>query len=121
MSDSLLDPIVTDLANELVNSDTAMYWDGYIRADQAASDEDKVFLWRRGGLYRARLGIESGSPHVLELMNKKITPVQIRTALTNLARVGIKTSTYWVIGFPGETEEDFQQTLDILEELKEEI
>jgi radical SAM superfamily enzyme YgiQ (UPF0313 family) len=121
MTDSLLNPIVTDLAGELIDSDTAIYWDGYLRADNLACDEENVFLWRRGGFYRARLGIESGSPRILQAMDKHITPHQIRTAVSNLARAGIKTSTYWVIGYPGETEADFQASLDIIEELKDDI
>ncbi|MCP4157634.1 MAG: radical SAM protein, partial [bacterium] len=34
---------------------------------------------------------------------------------------GIKTTTYWVVGHPGETEEDFQATLDLIAELKDDI
>jgi len=44
---------------------------------------------------------------------------QIKAAVTSLASAGIKTTTYWVIGYPGETEEDFQQTLALIEEMKD--
>ena len=54
-------------------------------------------------------------------MGKKITPAQIREAVSALAQAGIKTTTYWVIGYPGETEEDFQQTLDLVEEMKDDL
>jgi radical SAM superfamily enzyme YgiQ (UPF0313 family) len=54
-------------------------------------------------------------------MNKKITVEQIKTALSALAYAGIKTTTYWIIGYPGETEEDFRQTLELIEELKDDI
>lgn len=121
MSDSILNPIASDLAKELINLDVALYWDGYIRADKEVCDPETTMLWRRGGLYRARLGIESGSEKVLEKMNKRLTPQQIKSALFNLSHAGIKTSTYWVIGYPGETEQDFQETLNILEELKDHI
>jgi len=121
MSDSLLNPIVDELSRELIDADITIYWDGYLRADKHACDPDNTFLWRRGGFYRARMGIESGSPQVLKLMDKRITPEQIRTAIANLALAGIKTSTYWVIGYPGETEADFQATLDIIEEMKENL
>jgi len=121
MCDSILNPIVTDLARAFTDSEIALYWDGYLKVDSRVCDGENTFLWRRGGFYRARLGIESGSPATLEAMDKKITPGQIRTALANLAHAGIKTSTYWVVGFPGETEEDFLQTLDLIEELKDDI
>jgi radical SAM superfamily enzyme YgiQ (UPF0313 family) len=121
MGDSLLNPIVTDLANEFILSGVAVYWDGYLRADRPVCSKENTLLWRRGGFYRARLGLESGSPRVLDLMRKKITCQQIKAAVSALAYAGIKTTTYWVVGYPGETEKDFQQTLDLIEELKNDI
>lgn len=121
MCDSLLNPIAADLAGGLIESGVSIYWDGYFRADAQVCSIDNTLHWRRGGLYRARLGIESGSPRVLELMGKKISPKQIKSAISSLAHAGIKTTTYWVIGHPGETEADFQQTLDIIEELRDVI
>ncbi len=58
---------------------------------------------------------------MLELMNKKITPDLIKSALSGLAHAGIKTTTYWVVGFPGETEVDFQETLDLITEMADDI
>jgi len=57
----------------------------------------------------------------LQAMGKRINPEQIKESILSLAYAGIKTTTYWVIGYPGETEEDFQQTLHLIEELKDEI
>lgn len=118
MTDSLMNPILTDLANELISRGLSLYYDGYYKVDNAVLDMNNTMLWRKSGLYRVRLGIESGSQKVLNLMHKGITREQIRGALTGFALAGIKTTTYWVIGHPGETEEDFQMTLDLLEELK---
>lgn len=121
MSDLLMNPIATDLANELIKSDISVYWDTHFRIDKEICDTKKTLLWRRGGLYRVQLGTESGSQRVLNLMGKKITVEQITAALSALAYAGIKTTTYWVIGYPGETEEDFQLTLDLIEKLRSDI
>lgn len=121
MSDSLLNPIVTPLAEEIAQSGISIYWDGYLRADKHVCNTENTMLWRRGGFYRARLGLESGSERILKAMGKKITPGQIKDAVSSLASAGIKTTTYWVIGHPGETEQDFQDTLDLLEEVKDDI
>jgi hypothetical protein len=121
MTDTGMNPIITDLAREFIKSGTSLYWDGYLRVDDAGGDIENTLLWRRGGYYRARLGVESGSQHVLGLMNKEITVEQTKAAITSLAYAGIKTTTYWVVGHPGETEADFRQTLDLLEELKDDI
>jgi len=121
LSDLLLNPIISDLANELINSGISIYWDGCLRADKDTCSIKNTQLWRRGGFYRARLGLESGSPHVLKLMGKKVIPGQIKEALSCLAFAGIQTTTLWIVGYPGETEEDFVQTLELIEELKEDI
>lgn len=121
MCDSLLNPVVADLAEAIRQSGTIVYWDGYLRADKPVGDIENTMAWRRGGFYKAKLGIESGSPRILEAMDKKINVEQIKNAVSSLAYAGIKTSTCWVIGHPGETEEDFQQTLDLIEELKDDI
>ena len=121
MCDSLLNPVIDGLAGELIKTGVSIYWDGYLRVDNANCDIKKTMFWRQGGFYRARLGIESGSPHVLELMGKKISPDHVRLTLAALAEAGIKTTTYWVIGHPGETETDFKQTLELVKELKDDI
>jgi radical SAM superfamily enzyme YgiQ (UPF0313 family) len=119
--DSLLNPIITDLSNALIESDAHVRWDAYIRVSDEVCSIDNVKKWRRAGFYRARLGIESGSSDVLKRMNKCITTQQIKYALRNLAECGIKTTTYWIVGFPGETEKDFSETIDLLVELKDYI
>lgn len=121
LADSLINPMIMDLSHELIKRDKNLYWDVYLRADPEVCNEENTSLWRRGGFYRARLGIESGSQHVLNLMNKKTTPAQIKQALKCLANVGIKTTTYWVVGHPGETEADFQETLRFMEEIQDYI
>ena len=121
MSDSLLNPVVTELSRRLVEEDISIYWDGYLRADAPAGDTENTRLWRQGGFYRARLGMESGSRRVLDLMNKNTTVERMKAAVSGLAHAGIKTTTYWVVGFPGETEPDFQETLDFLEEMADDI
>ncbi len=121
MGESILNPIVDDLASELSSSGLSLYWDGYLRVDPCVIVERNAAKWRDAGFYRARLGLESGSPHVLDLMGKKISPALMAESLAKLAGAGIKTTTYWVVGHPGETEEDFQQTLDFLEANAENI
>lgn len=119
--DSLLNPIITDLAREFIEKDICIYWDGSLRVSPAVCNIDNTTFWRKGGFYRAHLGIESGSQAVLDAMDKRITLDQIKTAISCLANAGIKTTTFWVVGYPGETEEDFRQSLKLAEELKEDI
>lgn len=121
MTDSLINKTVEDLSTELIKNELSLYYDGYFRIDQPSTLIENTLKWRKSGLYRVRIGVESGSQKVLDLMNKKITIDQIKASLTALAYAGIKTTTYWVIGYPGETEKDFEDTLRFVEEMKNQI
>lgn len=121
MTDALVNPLMTELAEAMIQSGMSMYMDGYLRVSKEMCDPEKALLWRRGGLYRVRIGIETGSQRVLDLMGKKITPEQSKAVLSSMAFAGIKTTAYFVIGYPGETEEDFQKTLDFVAEMKDDI
>ena len=121
LTDCLINPTATHLAEEVIGRGLDIYWDVYIKVDKEVCDRETALLWRKGGFYRARLGIESGSPNMLKIIDKKITVDQIKEAIISLASVGIKTTTYWIAGHPGESEEDFQQTLDLVEELQDYI
>ena len=121
LTDCLINPVVSDLAREMIARDINIYWDVYLKVDKFTCDPEYALLWRRGGFYRARVGIETGSQRVLDLMDKRITIEQSKAALSSLASVGIKTTTYWAVGHPGETEADFQATLDFLREMQDDI
>lgn len=116
LGDSLINLYVQDLSEYLVQKGPKIYFDGYLRAEKPVTIRENTRLWAQAGLYRVRLGMESASPQVLKLMNKKITPNNMCECLKSLSNAGIRTTTYWVVGFPGETEEDFQATLDFIKE-----
>lgn len=119
--DSILNPVISELAQELLRLDTPIYWDGSLRVSDDVSNIQNTLLWRKSGFYRARIGIETGSQRLLNVMDKKITVEQIKSSVSSLANAGIKTTTFWIIGYPGETEQDFQETLNLVEELKDDL
>lgn len=121
LTDCLINPLIDGLSETLTARKKQFYWDVYIKVDKNICDFSKVIKWRKAGFYRARLGIESGSQRLLDIIDKKITVEQIKQSIVNLANAGIKTTTYWISGHPDETEEDFSQTLMLLEELQDYI
>jgi radical SAM superfamily enzyme YgiQ (UPF0313 family) len=121
MCDSLLNPVIADLTTHLIEADLPLYWGGYLRVDKHVCNPQNTSKWRQSGFYRARLGIESGSQRILDRMDKKIDIPQIKAAISGLANAGIKTTVMFVIGYPGETEADFQETLNLIEECREDI
>jgi len=65
------------------------------------------------------LPIQSGSDRVLKLMNRRHTVAAYRDVIERLraARPDIALSSDFIVGFPGETEVDFEGTLTLAEEL----
>src|SRR5260370_25224587 len=110
MADSLMNPYIERFSAELSKIKAGLLFDGYLGADPIATDERRTKSWAQSGCYRVRLGIESGSAKILGLMQKHTKPETISRALRSLSAAGIRTTTYWIVGFPGETEEDFQDT-----------
>ena len=66
------------------------------------------------------LPIQSGSDRILKLMGRKYTIKEyleiVRKLREKIPNVSITTDI--IVGFPGETEEDFQKTLDIVNQVK---
>jgi radical SAM superfamily enzyme YgiQ (UPF0313 family) len=121
MADSLLNPVIGDLTAELARRSPPVYIDGFLRVHTSLCNEAAALRLRQGGLYRARMGVESGSQRVLDLMDKRTRVEQATGTVRALAAAGTKTTVYLVVGFPGETEEDFQQTLDWITELQNDV
>lgn len=61
------------------------------------------------------LPIQSGSDRILRLMNRIYTRKDIETAFGMLKRLGFTAfDTHIIVGFPGEIENDFEQTMELL-------
>ncbi|MFI5361366.1 MAG: B12-binding domain-containing radical SAM protein [Elusimicrobiota bacterium] len=71
----------------------------------------------KNGLSAVQPGLESGSDRILKLVRKQETVAQYRAANEALARTGIHTTFNFMMGFPTETPEDLNATVDLALEL----
>lgn len=69
---------------------------------------------REAGCHRVTYGIESGSDHVLGLMQKGQTAALAERVLLDTHRAGLVATANFMFGYPGETEEDFEETLEFV-------
>ena len=63
------------------------------------------------------LPVQSGSSKVLKAMNRKHNTSEYNEIIASLkkAKPNIKFSSDFIIGYPGETEDDFKQTIELIE------
>lgn len=71
-------------------------------------------MMKKAGIRKLIIGVESGSDSVRHHMAKKFTTADMDYTMEQLARVGIKSVLLLIVGYPTETREDFDQTLDML-------
>lgn len=65
------------------------------------------------------LPVQSGSDRILAAMKRNYTALEFKSKIRKLRQVrpGISISSDFIVGFPGETEEDFQATINLIHEI----
>lgn len=67
---------------------------------------------RDSGCYQVTLACESGVQRVLDnIINKRLDITQILPAIENAKKVGLLVHTFWILGYPGETYEEMNETI----------
>ena len=77
-------------------------------------DRELLKYMKEAGCVSLGYGIESGSQHILGLMNKKQNAEEIVNALNMTVEVGIEPIPQWMFGYPGEDERSVKETKSTL-------
>ena len=91
-----------------------LFWTGQLTIHEEMTLE-LLRAMRKAGCIGARFGVESGSDRVLGLMGRSFDSRQASMVLHRSREAGLHTEVNLMVGFPGETEEDFQQTLEFVD------
>lgn len=90
------------------------YSSHYIVRDTKSMPERDFELMGRGGAECMVIGVESGSDRVKSDMRKGFTNADLDYNMKMFSKYGINAYLLIIIGFPTETREDFDQTLEML-------
>ena len=71
------------------------------------------------GAENLQIGVETGSDAVREHMNKKFTNADLDYTMSKLNEYGVTCVFLMIVGYPTETDNDFQDTLDMFTQYKD--
>jgi anaerobic magnesium-protoporphyrin IX monomethyl ester cyclase len=100
---------IIGLCNEIKDQGLVFEWDCLCRVDNV--DSPMFGKMREAGCRRVFFGVESGNDHILKIMGKTFTVEDARSAIRSAKEAGIEVGTFFMIGYPGETEETILNTL----------
>ncbi|MCF7908672.1 MAG: B12-binding domain-containing radical SAM protein [Candidatus Omnitrophica bacterium] len=118
--DSLINYRKTWLKNfcqSLINDNFQINWEAQIRVDKKIPLE-LAKLMKSSGCYNLFVGLESGSDKMLKKMNKGFDSANALSFFETLNKAGLHFEISLIFGYPGENEQDFQETLSFIKKHK---
>lgn len=100
---------VLRICNEIRRRGLRFKWECLGRVDSI--DEEISIAMKDAGCDRIYFGIESGNNSVLKLMKKKITLDRARKAVYAAHEAGLSTGAFFILCYPGETNDTVLETL----------
>lgn len=104
-----------DVCKRIPREAPDLLWRCQSRVDTLS--KDKLKISRETGCWDIKLGIESGSDRILSYLNKGLTVSKVLAGCEMILEHDIQVSANFMFGFPEETWEDLQATLDMIKRL----
>lgn len=83
-----------------------------------AVDDELLSRMKQAGCVHVEYGFESGSQRMLESMNKKTNVERNKSISFMTKRNGLRFQGNFIVGYPGETEEDFKKTISFIKQAR---
>ena len=97
---------------ELKRNNLKIKYECITRADRM--NEDVIKTMKETGCFRVWIGAESGSQRIIDAMDRRVKVEQVREMIQLAKKHGIETGTFIMLGYPGETEKDIEETISHL-------
>lgn len=108
------------IAGLFLENDINIRWDGTVVVSQFLHfSRREIDLLKQSGFYRVIVGVESGDEEVLTKINKRHTNQQILELVRRCREYDIMPSLSFMVGFPWHPEQDTENTIRLIEEVKQ--
>ena len=101
-----------DLCKAFVAKRLEIKWNAY--AKTGSIDKAVAEKLKQAGCMVLRFGVESGSDHVLRILGKGYQVKNVEKILRTTKKAGIWNGVLFMLGVPGETEKDVEQTVEFI-------
>jgi anaerobic magnesium-protoporphyrin IX monomethyl ester cyclase len=82
-------------------------------------DDELLEKMKESGCYSVSLAIENANQHILtKLMNKPVNLTKVKPLVDKIRSLGMDARGFFILGFPGETKEDMNRTIEFAKELE---
>ncbi|MFP4040540.1 MAG: B12-binding domain-containing radical SAM protein [Desulfosudaceae bacterium] len=105
-----------DLCDQIIAKKLNLSWRGIVYPWQL--DDELAAKMAAAGCAEVSLGFESGSAGILQSLNKKFTPADVRQVSAALKRADIRQTGFLLLGAPGETPATVEESLAFAESLE---
>ena len=100
---------MSEFRDEIVKRKVNIPFECITRADRL--NEETFQMLKDSGCFRVWIGAESGSQKIIDAMDRRVSVHQVREMIQLAKRFDIKSGTFIMLGYPGETEEDIEETI----------
>jgi tRNA A37 methylthiotransferase MiaB len=107
---------ITNLCNALISNCPGLKWGCEIHVKLV--DEQTISIMKAAGCSLIQIGIESGNNEILSTMRKDITIEEAIIACKIIKKHGIGLQTFFMVGFPQETEDTLNDTVVAMKKVK---
>jgi len=104
-----------ELCNRMVEENLKFSWHCFSRVD--VMNEELLDAMKNSGCHTIIFGIESVNEKTLQDVHKRINAEKIKSAFALCKKKNIRRAATFIIGLPGESEEDIMRTVDFAMEI----
>lgn len=105
-----------DTLEMMIKNNYGFKWSAWIRCQYL--DDETVYLMKKSGCEGVFLGIESGDQEMLNRMNKNASLEDLERGIKLLNKYEIISLAMFIVGFPGETQETYENSIKFIEKCK---
>ena len=116
ITDCMPPGMIKDLPAELLARKADIRWWADARVEPKAYDDEGARLLYESGCRKLLFGFETATPRLLKMMLKGQSLKSTIKVAESCAKAGISVTFYAMVGFPSETKEEAQSTVDFLVE-----